>query len=48
MKQYDLVVIGGGLAGTAVPIAKKDCVQLTAVNTDKLRKTLKQNGAFCG
>lgn len=38
----------GEAAGTAVSIAKKDCVPLTAVNTDKLRKTLKQNGAFCG
>ncbi len=38
----------GEAAGTAVGIAKKDCVFLNAVNTDKLRKTLTQNGAFCG
>lgn len=34
MKQYDLVVIGGGFAGTAVPIAKK---RLCAANCGKYR-----------
>lgn len=38
----------GEAAGTAAGIAKKDGVLLSEVNTDKLRKTLTQNGAFCG
>lgn len=38
----------GEAAGTAVGIAKKDCVLLSMVDTDKLRETLRKNGAFCG
>lgn len=48
LKKYDLVVVGGGFAGVAAAVAKKQGVDVGQVNVTELQNRLIADGAFLG
>lgn len=45
MKHYDIIVVGGGFAGAAASIASKNKEKIKDIDTNELRKALKDANA---